>query len=177
MQVFPLSLEGPKRIVLQTSPDERGSFCETYHKNRYREAGIEDDFCQDNLSLSKKNVLRGLHFQKSPGQAKLVSCLLGKIWDVVVDLRPASPTYLRWEGLFLEEARREQLYVPIGFAHGFCVLSEEALVHYKVSAFYVPEMERSIRWDDPTIAVAWPVKSPLLSPRDASAPFLQEALS
>lgn len=178
MQIFPLScIEGPKRIVPRIFSDARGAFSESYHRQRYKEMGIEADFCQDNLSSSQKGTLRGLHFQSAPGQAKLVSCLYGKIWDVVVDLRPSSKSYLQWEAVTLEGEERIQLYVPIGFAHGFCVLSEMALVHYKVSAFYAPETEKTIRWDDPNIQVVWPIQNPILSERDRTAPFLEEVLA
>jgi dTDP-4-dehydrorhamnose 3,5-epimerase len=153
--------------------DERGFFLETYRKGLYQEKGLPE-FVQDNLSYSRKDVLRALHFQSHPGQAKLVSCLRGKIFDVAVDLRPHSPTFKQWQGVELSGDTHEQFFIPAGFAHGYCVLSEEALVQYKVSALYDPATERSIRWNDPEIGVDWPVKEPILSARDKLSPFLCE---
>jgi dTDP-4-dehydrorhamnose 3,5-epimerase len=129
---------------------------------------------QDNHSRSGRNILRGLHFQTEPGQAKLVRCLRGKIWDVAVDLRRDSPTYGKWEGHQLDDEAHRQLLVPVGFAHGFCVLSEIADVHYKLSSYYDPATEAGIAWDDPDVGVEWPVTDPRLSERDRTAPRLSE---
>jgi dTDP-4-dehydrorhamnose 3,5-epimerase len=152
----------------QTFPDERGYFLELF-----RSSDSECSFVQDNLSFSKKNVVRGLHFQSSPGQVKLVTCLKGAIWDVAVDLRPNSPTFMQWRSFELSEDNHHQLLVPIGFAHGFCALTD-ALVLYKVSAPYDPKTEVSIRWNDPAFKIAWPVQDPILSPRDRATPFYHE---
>lgn len=161
-----LRIPGLKLIRPRVFRDERGFFFEGYHEARYGEAGIDVRFVQDNVSSSKRGVVRGLHLQ--PGQAKLVSVSVGKIWDVAVDLREGSPTWGQWEAVELEG--EAQFFIPDGFAHGFCVLSEEARVHYKVSALYDPVRERSVRWNDPRLGVRWPVEAPVLSLRDAGAP-------
>jgi dTDP-4-dehydrorhamnose 3,5-epimerase len=155
--------------------DARGFFLETYRQGVYQDHGLPA-FVQDNLSFSRKNVIRALHYQSSPGQAKLVSCLQGTVFDVAVDLRPGSPTFGQWEGIELSGENHHQLFIPKGFAHGYCVLSDEATVQYKVSALYDPATERSIRWNDPQIGVAWPLKHPVLSPRDETSPFLKEVV-
>jgi dTDP-4-dehydrorhamnose 3,5-epimerase len=154
--------------------DERGFLVETFREDRWRELGVDARFVQDNHSRSALNTLRGLHFQTTPGQAKLVRCLRGRVWDVAVDLRRDSPTYGRWEGHELDDERHRQLYVPVGFAHGFCVLSEIADVHYRLSSYYDPATEAGIAWDDPEVGVEWPVAEPLLSDRDRGAPRLAE---
>ena len=147
---------------------------ETFSRDAWRELGVEADFVQHNHSRSSKGTLRGLHFQTSPGQAKLLRCPRGKIFDVAVDLRRDSATYGKWEGYVLDDEKHHQLYVPVGFAHGFCVLSELADVTYLVSSLYDPETEAGIRWNDPEIGVEWPVGEPLLSQRDIEAPTLGE---
>lgn len=147
-------------------PDARGWFTEAYHAQRYINAGVKAVFVQDNRSRSTKNVLRGLHFQLHHPQAKLVSCTLGRIWDVAVDIRWGSPTFGKWFGLELSDANRKQFYIPGGFAHGFCVLSDAAEILYKCSEFYDPKDDRGIQWNDPAIGVAWPVKEPILSQKD-----------
>ena len=150
--------------------DARGFFQETYHTERYREAGVNVTFVQDNLSRSTQGTLRGLHFQYPPyAQAKLVQVLEGEVFDVAVDLRPDSHTYGKWVGETLSAHNGLQLFVPEGFAHGFCVTSETALFAYKCSAPYAPEAEGSIRWDDHEIAIEWPIQSPTLSNKDAAA--------
>jgi dTDP-4-dehydrorhamnose 3,5-epimerase len=154
--------------------DDRGFLVETYSADAWREAGVDAEFVQDNHSRSGRGILRGLHFQTSPGQAKLVRCLSGKIWDVVVDLRRDSPTYGKWEGHDLDDKAHRQLFVPVGFAHGFCVLSETADVAYKLSSYYDPDSEAGIAWDDPEVGVEWPIDDPILSERDRSAPRLAE---
>lgn len=154
--------------------DERGEFFETFQAERYR--GITSvDFVQDNFSHSKQSVLRGLHYQIECPQAKLVSVLQGEIFDVAVDIRKGSPNFGKWVGVSLSSECRKQLFVPIGFAHGFCVISESADVIYKCSDVYHPPGERTIQWNDPELAVEWPIKTPLLSPKDAVALSLAEA--
>ncbi|HMU27546.1 MAG TPA: dTDP-4-dehydrorhamnose 3,5-epimerase [Solirubrobacterales bacterium] len=167
-------LEGLALIEPQVFGDERGFFVETFSRDAWRELGVEADFVQHNHSRSSKGTLRGLHFQTSPGQAKLLRCPRGKIFDVAVDLRRDSATYGKWEGYVLDDEKHHQLYVPVGFAHGFCVLSELADVTYLVSSLYDPETEAGIRWNDPEIGVEWPVGEPLLSQRDIEAPTLGE---
>lgn len=167
--IRPLGIKGLLLIQPQCRFDDRGFFLESFHLGRYAAAGIDVQFVQDNEVFSKKNVLRGLHYQRSPGQAKLISVVLGRIWDVAVDLRPDSPTFQQWEAVELSAEEKTQLFIPIGFAHGYCVLSEEALVHYKVSAFYDPNEEKTIAWDDPTLAISWPIQHPILSERDRIA--------
>ncbi len=174
MKIFPLRLSGLHLIAPQIFNDERGFFFESYAQAKFAAGKIETVFVQDNVSHSKKGVVRALHYQSKPGQAKLVSCLKGAIWDVAVDIRPESPTFGKWEGVILDEKDRHQLFIPVGFAHGFCVLSEEALVHYKVSSPYDPKTECSIRWDDPDLKIAWPVVQPIFSERDCKSPFFKE---
>jgi dTDP-4-dehydrorhamnose 3,5-epimerase len=167
-------LEGVVLIEPRVHGDERGFLLETFSTPAWAELGVEVEFVQDNHSRSGGGILRGLHFQTSPGQAKLVRCSRGRIWDVAVDLRRESPTYGRWEGYELDDERHRQLFVPVGFAHGFCVLSDVADVHYKLSSLYDPETEAGIVWDDPEIAVEWPVADPQISERDRNAPRLAE---
>lgn len=175
MKIIDLSLPGLKLIQLTVFNDDRGFFKESYRRPLYAEHGIECEFVQDNLSFSKKDVIRGMHFQSEPGQAKLVSVLKGKILDVVVDIRPESPTFGKWLGVELDDVKHQQLFVPVGFAHGFCVLSEQgALVNYKVSSLFNPATEKTFRFDDPFIAISWPTSSPLVSPRDHNAPNFNE---
>jgi dTDP-4-dehydrorhamnose 3,5-epimerase len=146
--------------------DARGFFIETYSEPRYREAGIHTTFVQDNHSRSRAGTLRGLHYQAQPGQAKLLRVASGRIFDVAVDIRPDSPTFGQWEGVYLDGEQHQQLYVPVGFAHGFCVISDVADVMYKVSSPYDAATESTINWNDPEIGVVWPVEAPLLSGRD-----------
>jgi dTDP-4-dehydrorhamnose 3,5-epimerase len=155
--------------------DGRGYFFESWHAERYAAHGIRDAFVQDNVSYSTRGVLRGLHLQHPHDQAKLIQVLRGAVLDVAVDVRRGSPRFGRWVGAELTAANRHQLYVPQGFAHGFVVLSDEALVSYKVSAAYRPDAELAIRWDDPEIGIAWPAElAPTLSARDAAAPRLAD---
>jgi len=154
--------------------DDRGFLLESYSRDRYRAAGIDVDFVQDNHSRSKRSTLRGLHYQSDPGQAKLVRVGAGRIFDVVVDLRLDSPTFGQWEGVHLDAEDHAQLLVPVGFAHGFCVLSDFADVLYKVSSVYDSKTERTISWCDPDIAIDWPVAQPILSERDRDAPTLAD---
>ena len=176
-----LKTEIPGVIIVKPKVfgDERGFFMETYKRSDFEKAGIDTDFVQDNHSKSRKGVLRGLHFQCEPrAQGKLVRCIRGRIFDVAVDIRPESPTFKKWVGLELSEENKLMLWIPKGFAHGFLTLSEEAEIIYKVSGSeYSPEHDRSIRWDDPELSIAWPLEGkPLLSPKDREAPYLSEWL-
>jgi dTDP-4-dehydrorhamnose 3,5-epimerase len=173
-KVLSTALDGLVLLEPEVHGDERGFLLETYSAEAWRAAGVDAEFVQDNHSRSAGGALRGLHFQTAPGQAKLVRCSRGRIWDVAVDLRRDSPTFGRWEGHELDDERHRELYVPIGFAHGFCVLSEVADVHYKLSSYYDPATEAGIAWDDPEIGVEWPISDPRLSDRDRNAPRLNE---
>jgi dTDP-4-dehydrorhamnose 3,5-epimerase len=172
MQVIETDLPGVLIIEPKIFGDQRGFFLETFQAQRYQQAGIPGPFVQDNLSFSRRGVLRGLHFQNPNPQGKLVYVLQGEVFDVAVDIRRGSPTYGRWVGCTLSADNRRQLWVPMGFAHGFCVVSETALFAYKCTDYYNPNAEASIRWDDPTIGIDWPVSEPTLSPKDAAAPGL-----
>ena len=155
--------------------DERGFFMENYKYSEFADFGIKDKFVQDNHSKSVKNVLRGLHFQMLPkAQAKLVRCIKGEIFDVAVDIRKNSPTYGKWVGEILSEENKKELFIPIGFAHAFCVVSDEAEIIYKSSNEYSPENERAIAWNDPTINISWPIKNPIVSEKDAENKLLEE---
>ena len=170
----PTQLRGLVLIEPQVNRDERGFMVETFRLPDWRRLGVDPEFVQESHSRSVRGTLRGLHFQTSPGQAKLVRCPRGRIWDVAVDLRRDSPTYARWEAYELDDERHRQLFVPIGFAHGFCVLSEVADMSYMLSSVYDPATEAGIAWDDPQVGVEWPVSEPLLSERDRTAPTLSE---
>jgi dTDP-4-dehydrorhamnose 3,5-epimerase len=174
MQRLETRLEGPALVAPLVHPDERGFFHESYRRSSYAELGIADEFVQDNHSRSRRGVVRGMHFQVGAGMAKLVRCARGAIVDVVVDLRKGSPTYGQPESFELNDENLHQLYCPIGFAHGFCVVSEEADVIYKCSAYYEESLERGIRYDDPDVGAAWPPIELLPSKRDANAPLLRE---
>lgn len=176
MEVQELSLEGVKKIRLKVFFDDRGFFRETFRDAFYQQLGITESFAQDNHSFSKRGTVRGMHFQRSPGQAKLVTVMEGEIFDVVVDIRPESPTFRKWEGVYLNAADGDQIYVPTGFAHGFCVLSEQAHVCYKVSTAYDPLEEFGFRYDDPEVGIVWPIDEPLLSDRDRSSPLMREVV-
>jgi len=169
MEVEELHLAGAKLIRPKLFRDARGFFLETYSEPRYRSAGIEAHFVQDNHSRSAQGTLRGLHYQSSPGQAKLLRVSSGRIFDVIVDIRRESPTFGKWHGLYLDAEEHHQLFIPVGFAHGFCVVSELAEVLYKVSTPYDAATECAIRWNDPELGVEWPDASPLLSARDQSS--------
>lgn len=177
MQVLPTRLTGLILIEPAVHRDDRGFFCETYRREWHAAAGIpeHEEFIQDNHSRSSQGVVRGMHFQVGAGVAKLVRCSRGRIIDVVVDLRRGSPSYGEWEGFELDDVAMRCLYVPVGFAHGFCVLSETADVAYKQTRYYDGAVERGIAWDDPEVAIAWPAGIELsVSPRDAQAPRLSE---
>ncbi len=175
MKVVPTEL--PEVLILEPKVhgDSRGFFYETFQARRYADAGIPGAFVQDNLSRSVRGTLRGLHFQEPRAQGKLVQVLRGTVWDVAVDVRRGSPRFGRWIALELSETTPRQLWIPPGFAHGFCVLSDSADFFYKCTELYSPESERSIAWDDPAIGIAWPVKEPLLSAKDRAAPRLADA--
>ena len=167
-------LDGVVLLEPEVFGDERGFLLESFSASKWAELGVEVEFVQDNHSRSRRGILRGLHFQTSPGQAKLVRCARGRIWDVAVDLRRDSPTYGQWEGHELDDVSHHQFFVPVGFAHGFCVLSDEADVHYKVSSYYDPATEQGIAFDDPDLGVDWPVEQPIVSERDRTNPRLSE---
>lgn len=172
MLVLPTSLEGAFLIEPRIFGDDRGYFFESWNARDYAVHGIDTDFVQDNVSRSTCGVLRGLHYQAENTQAKLVWTQSGEVFDVIVDIRAGSPTFGRWEGFVLSAENKRRLFVPKGFAHGFLVLSESADFFYKCSDYYAPQHERAIRWDDPTLAITWPLEgigSPLISPKDAAA--------
>ena len=171
MEVIKLRLEGLKLIKPKVFRDHRGFFLETFQHSLYEKLGLEGPFLQENHSYSRKGTIRGLHYQSTPGQAKLVRVAVGKIYDVAVDMRPESPTFGQWEAVTLDDQALHQFFIPVGFAHGFCVLSDEAHVLYKVSSLYDPQTEKGFRWDDPTINIAWPVDNPIVSERDQQAPY------
>ncbi len=175
MKVTALAVPEVLLIEPRVLGDDRGFFFESFHVARYAEAGIAGPFVQDNQSFSQQGVLRGLHLQwPHHAQGKLVSVVQGAVWDVAVDVRRGSPTYGQWVGAELTDRNHHQLWVPPGFAHGFVVLSETARFSYKCTAPYSSADEVSIRWDDPTLAVQWPVRTPTLSGKDAVAPLLAE---
>lgn len=175
MKVTELGIPGVLRFEPKVHGDARGFFFESFHAGRYAEAGLTLPFVQDNLSRSGRGTLRGMHFQEPRAQGKLVQALSGAVYDVAVDVRKGSPTFGRWVGCELTEENRHQLWVPPGFAHGFCVLSETADFFYKCTDVYAPEHEGSVRWDDPDIGIRWPIEAPLLSAKDAQAPLLRDA--
>jgi dTDP-4-dehydrorhamnose 3,5-epimerase len=178
MQIIATRIQGPKLIAPQAHGDQRGFFIETYRRADHAQMGIpeSDRFVQDNHSRSSRGVVRGMHFQVGAGVAKLVRCARGRILDVVVDLRHGSPSYGEWEAFELDDESLHLLYVPVGFAHGFCVLSEVADVIYKQTAYYDASLERGIAWNDPEVAIDWPlpVEHLLVSERDGQAPPLSE---
>lgn len=176
MNLVETALPGVVLLEPEAYGDERGFFMETWNRRRYEELGLPADFVQDNLSYSKGGVLRGLHFQNPDPQGKLVSVVLGEVFDVAVDVRVGSPTFGAWTGVTLSAENRRQLYVPEGFAHGFLATREEVLFAYKCTAYYNPQTEQSLLWNDPDIDIGWPVVDPVLSTKDGSAPRLAEIL-
>jgi len=178
VHVRPTSLDGPLLLEPVIHGDARGFFVETFRHDDLPRLGLGDgvDLVQDNHSRSRRGVVRGMHFQLGDGIAKLVRCARGKIVDVIVDVRPGSPQFGRWESFVLDDETHAQLLVPVGFAHGFCVLSEVADVIYRQTGYYDPELERGIAHDDPEIGIDWPIPPAdrIVSPRDASAPTLRE---
>ncbi len=169
-----LAIEGVLVVEPEVFRDERGALLESYQLARYRACGIEGPFLQDNRSYSTRGVLRGLHFQAKRPQAKLVTCVVGSIFDVAVDLRPGSSSFGRWVSAELTGDNRLQLYVPAGFAHGFLVTSDDAIVEYKCSSLYDPTDQAGIRWDDPALAIRWPSLPSVVSPKDRALPTLEE---
>ncbi|MDH5527340.1 MAG: dTDP-4-dehydrorhamnose 3,5-epimerase [Nitrospirota bacterium] len=172
MKFHTTPLAGVQVIEPTVFGDARGFFMEVHHQGRFAEAGIDARFVQDNHSGSVRNTLRGLHYQIEHPQGKLVRCIVGEIFDVAVDLRRGSPTFGQWHATTLSAENRLQLWVPPGFAHGFAVTSDRAEVIYKCTDVYFPAGERSLRWNDPRVGIAWPVGDPVLSPKDAEAPLL-----
>jgi dTDP-4-dehydrorhamnose 3,5-epimerase len=176
MHVEPTALPGVLLITPTVHRDGRGFFVETYHEERYRAAGVDARFIQDNHSQSVRGTLRGLHAQLKRPQAKLLRCVEGSIWDVACDVRVGSPTFGKWVGVELSAETAQQIYIPIGFVHGFAVLSERAQVEYKCSDLYEPSGQVTVRWDDPALGIEWPVKEPILSPKDRDAPLLKDLM-
>jgi len=173
-------LEIPEVILIEPEvfSDERGFFMETYKYSEFASFGISERFVQDNHSRSVKGVLRGLHYQNPPkAQGKLVRVVVGEIFDVAVDIRKGSPTYGKWVGVKLSAENKRMLYIPPGFAHGFCVLSDVAEVVYKVTEEYAPESEAGIIWNDPEVGIDWPIENPMLSAKDANWPILRDAVN
>lgn len=174
MKVETTSLPGVLLIEPDVFGDARGFLMETYKRSRYAAQGIETEFIQDNLSYSQRGVLRGLHLQVPNAQAKLVYVLQGEVFDVAVDVRKGSPNFGQWFGATISSENKRQLYAPVGFAHGFCVVSEVAMFAYKCSSEYAPEQEISVRWDDPAIGIEWPISDPQLSQKDKAGLPLAE---
>lgn len=174
MMITQTTLPGVLLIEPRVHRDARGSFAEFWRADRYQELGINDEFVQDNVSWSQRGVLRGLHYQTPNAQAKLITALYGAIYDVAVDVRPEADTFGKWVAVELTADTMKQLYIPAGFAHGFLVLSDHAIVSYKCSDYYVPEHEYTLRWNDPRVGIDWPISNPVLSDRDARAPFLTD---
>ena len=175
MNVIETSLPGVLILEPRVFADERGFFMETYHSGHFRQLGIDANFVQDNHSRSARGVLRGLHYQEPNAQGKLVRCTKGALFDVAVDIRVGSPHFGKWTSFELTEENKRMAWVPAGFAHGFCSLSDEADLVYKCTAVYDAKSDRSILWSDSDLQIAWPIRRPLLSPKDAAAPRLKEA--
>lgn len=173
MKVTPTRIPEVLIVEPRVFPDERGYFLETWNRQRYADAGIDVDFVQDNLSFSRRGVLRGLHYQNPGAQGKLVSVAQGEVFDVAVDLRTDSPTFGEWAGVTLSHENQRRLWVPAGFAHGFVVTSETAVFAYKCTDYYAPQHERSLLWNDPEIGIQWPVENPVVAAKDAAAPTLR----
>ncbi|NGX37488.1 MAG: dTDP-4-dehydrorhamnose 3,5-epimerase [Chlamydiae bacterium] len=176
IEISDCELPEVKRIQLRSYSDDRGFFIESYRSPIYKKMGIDPDFLQDNHSFSKKGTIRGMHFQSEPGQSKLISVIVGTIYDVFVDIRPHSATFGKWGACELAAKNHEQLFIPVGFAHGFAVLSEEAHIVYKVSNVFNPETEKTFCYDDPDVGIVWPIEHPILSEKDRNAPCLKEVM-
>ncbi|MBW1921032.1 MAG: dTDP-4-dehydrorhamnose 3,5-epimerase [Deltaproteobacteria bacterium] len=174
MRVSPSSI--PEVLIIEPDVfrDNRGFFTETYHEERYGRFGITSRFVQDNLSFSVRGTLRGLHYQYPRAQAKLISVLQGEVLDVAVDIRKGSPSFGKWTGIELSAESMRQAYIPEGFAHGFCVLSQTAVILYKCTDFYAPQTERGLLWCDPDLGIEWPVRDPILSGKDGNYPCLKD---
>lgn len=174
MKLLSNSLNGVLLLQPNVFEDDRGYFMETYQLSRYQELGITCTFVQDNLSHSVRGTLRGLHYQYPNAQAKLVQVVEGQVFDVAVDIRHESPTFGQWTSAILSDQNKHQFFIPEGFAHGFCVLSETAIFQYKCSDYYSPISEKGLLWSDPGLAIEWPLKDPILSEKDKSFPTLKE---
>jgi dTDP-4-dehydrorhamnose 3,5-epimerase len=174
MNVIPGRIKGLLVIEPKVFGDARGFFMETWNLQKYEQAGVSNHFVQDNISVSRRGALRGLHFQNPNAQGKLVSVLQGEVLDMVVDVRLGSPTFGQWEAVMLSSENRRQFYIPPGFAHGFAVVSETAMFHYKCTGFYSPKDELTIRWDDPDIGIKWPLDNPIVSEKDAKGLLLKD---
>lgn len=174
MKILKTPIEGVLIVEPDVFKDKRGFFMETYRQNRYQESGISRIFVQDNLSCSVQGTLRGLHFQIRHPQAKLVQVIMGEIFDVAVDIRPGSSSFGKWTSVYLTSRNRRQLFIPEGFAHGFCVLSETAIFSYKCSDYYAPEDEGGVLWSDPEIGIDWPIKDVIVSNKDKKLPHLSD---
>jgi dTDP-4-dehydrorhamnose 3,5-epimerase len=174
MNIIPGQLAGLLIVEPKVFGDPRGYFMETWNARRYREAGLAVDFVQDNISVSARGILRGLHFQNPASQGKLVSVLDGEVFDVAVDLRRSSSTFGKWSAIRLSSDNKQQFYIPPGFAHGFQVLSERAMFHYKCTDYYAPQHEWTLAWDDPDLAVDWPLKYPAVSAKDSKGIRLRD---
>ena len=174
MHIIATEIEDVRIIEPRVFKDDRGYFLESYHLRRFESGGLPEVFVQDNLSFSVQNTLRGLHFQVTQPQAKLIQVITGEIFDVAVDIRRHSPTFGRWVGVHLSEHNKRQVFIPKGFAHGFCVLSESAHVTYKCSDFYAPDDEGGILWSDPTIGIKWPITHPIVSDKDEHLPIISD---
>jgi dTDP-4-dehydrorhamnose 3,5-epimerase len=174
MNILTCDIAGLLIIEPKVFGDARGFFLESYNERRYREAGVNAAFVQDNVSFSRRGILRGLHFQNPNPQGKLLQVLQGEVFDVAVDVRRGSPTFGKWHGLVLSSENRRQFYIPAGFAHGFLVTSDTALFQYKCTELYSPKDEMAVRWDDPAIGIQWPMNDPLISERDSKALRLQD---
>jgi dTDP-4-dehydrorhamnose 3,5-epimerase len=175
MQFIPTELPGVVIVEPKVFEDERGFFMESFHKAKFAAAGIDVEFVQDNHSRSLQGVLRGLHYQLRHPQGKLVRVIRGRVFDVAVDMRRSAPTFGRWVGCELTESNKKQVYIPPGFAHGFCVTSDAAEVVYKCTAIYRPEDERTLLWNDAALGIHWPVASPTISAKDARGVRLADA--
>jgi dTDP-4-dehydrorhamnose 3,5-epimerase len=174
MNVKEAKIKGVLILEPDVFRDERGFFLETWNKERYEKIGIRYSFVQDNISFSKKGILRGLHFQYPQPQGKLIQVLSGEVIDIAVDIRIGSPTYGQWHSEILSDTNLKQMFVPPGFAHGYCVMSESAIFSYKCTDFYNPATEHGIIWNDPELKIDWSIKEPVLSPKDAKYPRLKE---
>lgn len=174
MNVIRCDIEGLLIFEPKVFGDARGFFMETWNQKRYQQAGVPATFVQDNLSVSRQGILRGLHFQNPGPQGKFVSVLQGEVFDVAVDLRLNSPTFGKWHAAHLSGENKRQFFVPVGFAHGFLVLSESAMFHYKCTEFYSPKDEMTLLWNDPQLAIEWPMAAPILSDKDAKGLLLRD---
>ncbi len=177
MKIEKTPLEGPLVIHPDVFNDERGFFFESFNREKFRGLGIDLDWVQDNHARSSRGTLRGLHFQRGRGQDKLVRCTLGAIWDVAVDIRPGSPTLGKWTAVELTAENKKMFFVPVGFAHGYAVLSDAAECLYKCTNVYIPELEDGFRWNDPDVGAAWPVENPILSKRDRESQSFRECIA